>query len=137
VTSRNWQAEHLFAINHAAAESRRLPHAVERATVQSPSTCVKRVQIPSATVLLEPSMYSTTAVETKPPQTPYTISNAISLLRLFSAPGIAWLIASQQWELAVAAVALAGARQASFHGRKSYTIDKRNGNEFLRKWNTS
>lgn len=38
----------------------------------------------------------------------YTLSNGISLARLFSAPGIAWLIASEQWQFSLAAVTLAG-----------------------------
>eukprot|EP00892_Ulva_mutabilis_P007613 jgi/Ulvmu1/5223/UM022_0016.1 len=38
----------------------------------------------------------------------YTVSNAISMSRLLSAPGIAWLIASEQWQLSLAAVTVAG-----------------------------
>jgi hypothetical protein len=107
-TSHNWQAEHLFAISHAASQSRRSPHALGNAITKPNPSSVRRSQRPSAVSSLERTVFSTTSVKIKPPDTPYTISNAISLLRLLSAPGIAWLIAAEQWECALAAVALAG-----------------------------
>lgn len=38
----------------------------------------------------------------------YTLSNAISFSRLVSAPGVAWLIASEQWQMSLIAITLAG-----------------------------
>lgn len=43
-----------------------------------------------------------------PSQQIYTLSNAISLARLLSAPGVAWLIASEQWQMSLVAITLAG-----------------------------
>lgn len=39
----------------------------------------------------------------------YTLSNAISFSRLISAPGVAWLIASEQWQMSLIAITVAGA----------------------------
>lgn len=107
--SHNAQAHQLSPLSHIAVQSLRCPHVSVKSSTSS-SSCSTQRAWPSAMASLErPCWYSTrSSVDQGRTETPYTISNAISLLRLVSAPGVAWLIATEQWDLAMAAVALAG-----------------------------
>lgn len=95
-----------FTKSHAALLPQDPPHSF--GFPASKSQFAERSCYPQAP-LQRISLYSTRPVDQSKLDTPYTISNAISLLRLVSAPGVAWLIATEQWDLAVAAVSVAGA----------------------------
>lgn len=109
VLSHNSEAQQLSALSHVAVQSRPCLH-VNGATSAASAACSVQRATPSAMASVERSCWYSTrsSVHQGRTESPYTISNAISLLRLVSAPGVAWLIATEQWELALAAVALAG-----------------------------